>query len=528
MKNECIRLSANNVWIAEKNSDPDALIVKFVICDFGRNKNGISINQSKANNWIGTLVHTPVVGKIGVNLDGDDDFTSHNMKIEVQENEDGELERVVVFDTVAYGTFIDVGIENINGVDCIVATAKVWKRFAKACEIIESRIEEGTLSTSWEIIVEEASQAVVDGAMTKVIDKGRFIGHCLLSKYTEPAYDSSGILSVAETTAEAIEKQNKMLVNALISDITNITEGGDNNMENNDKAMISEANPENPDSEVTLDVSENNENVLVISGTEEPEDNSTDPVEPEQPEVSALTQFDIIKQLSKAIRKVADDWGWIEYIFPTEMYVIWHKGENEGSELDRLKFTYSIDNDKVSLNDEGVPVTISFDLLTLQAEYEKSTSELSKKDEAVIMLDSKVEELNTQLSSLQESYNQLSEFKTKYDAEVAEQERQAKLNEIKDYALKSKKISEAEFESDEIIKSAIENIDYSTIKSIIADRVVSETLSASTQAPNEEIAMSAKNDILDIQAQIITDSTDTTSMSTTEKRKIMSAFLGYK
>lgn len=527
MKNECIRLSANNVWIAENNSDPDALIVKFVICDFGRNKNGISINKEKANDWISTLVHTPVVGKIGVNLDGDDDFTSHNMKIEVQENEDGELERVVVFDTVAYGTFIDVGTESINNVDCIVATAKVWKRFAKACEIIESRIEEGTLSTSWEIVVEEASQAIVDGAMTKVIDKGRFIGHCLLSKYTEPAYDSSGILSVAETTAEAITEQNKMLVDALISDITNITEGGDNNMENNKQTIISEINPE---PEVTPDVSGKDEGAPVVSGVEEPEDKKTEPIEPEQPEVSALTQYDITEQLSKAIRNATDNYGWIEYVFPVEMYAIWRKGGYDGlnnKELDRVKYNYSIENDKVSLVGEGEPVTISFDVLTLQAEYEKSTSELANKDEAIIVLNSKVEELNTQLSSLQESYDQLSEFKTKYDAEVAEQERQTKLAEIKDYALKSNKISETEFESDETIKSAIENIDYSTIKSIIADRVVSETLAAST-ATKEEPMVSTKNDMLDIQAQIITDNTDTSSMSTTEKRKIMSAFLGYK
>lgn len=101
-----VSLISDNVWIAEESlSDPDALIVKFVICDFKRNKNGVLLNRKTITNWLSTLLNNPVVGKIGVNADGDDDFSSHNMTISVQENANGELERVVEFNTEAYGTF---------------------------------------------------------------------------------------------------------------------------------------------------------------------------------------------------------------------------------------------------------------------------------------------------------------------------------------------------------------------------------------------------------------------------------------
>ena len=75
-------------------------------------------------------------------------------KVDEHGNEYYEVE----FDTDAFGTFFDVGIETINDIEYIVASCEIWKRFSKACEIIIKRIKEGTLHTSWEISIEESSQ----------------------------------------------------------------------------------------------------------------------------------------------------------------------------------------------------------------------------------------------------------------------------------------------------------------------------------------------------------------------------------
>lgn len=192
-----ITLYSSQVYLAEDNSNPDSYIAKFVICDFGRNKNGVSLNREGIENWLVTLKNKPLVGKIKMKYDGTYDFTGHNMKLVNKVDEDGNEYQEVEFDTDAFGTFFDVSIETINDQEVIVASCEIWKRFTKACEIIVNRIKDGTLHTSWEIAIEKSHQGIVDGFMTKIIDVGRFIGHCLLGKQVSPAYDSSGLLEIA-------------------------------------------------------------------------------------------------------------------------------------------------------------------------------------------------------------------------------------------------------------------------------------------------------------------------------------------
>lgn len=194
-----IVLYSSQVYLSEDNSNPDSYIAKFIICDFGRNKNGVALDRNNIDQWLSTLKNKPLVGKIKLRYDGTYDFTSHNMKKVKKVDEHGNEYYEVEFDTDAFGTFFDVGIETINDIEYIVASCEIWKRFSKACEIIIKRIKEGTLHTSWEISIEESSQGIVDGLMTKIIKVGRFIGHCLLAKDVSPAYDSSGLLEIAST-----------------------------------------------------------------------------------------------------------------------------------------------------------------------------------------------------------------------------------------------------------------------------------------------------------------------------------------
>lgn len=526
-----VTLVSNNVWIAEENSaDPDALIVKFVICDFKRNKNGVLLNRKTINNWLSTLLNNPVVGKIGVNADGDDDFSNHNMTISVQENADGELERVVEFNTEAYGTFTNVAIETIDNAEYIVATARIWKRFARACNIIQERITQGTLHTSWEIIVEDSEKQMVDGVITDVINSGRFIGHCLLSKYVEPAYDSSGILSVAEVNTNAnLGNDNSEFVKALIDDLSVANtehKDGEKIMNKNNKniveSQITDVSKQTNEPEVdvnTVDTKPETEEVETEANAEVEvsQDTTEDNTEVSETVISSLTVDDICKKLYEKIDK--HERGYILYLIPEEHIVIWKKPfDPHETALTATKYSYTVSGDDVEV-DEGTVVEIVFEdkLKAVQLEYSELKEKFDAQCDTIITLNSQFEELNTKYSSLNEEFTSLSEFKSKYDAEIAEKEHLEKVEEIKSYALKSNKITLSEFEDNTEIKDAIQNIDYSTIKSIIADRVVNEVATP--------VSTSAVSTSTTLKAQIIEDNKDTSKMSIKDKKNVMSDFL---
>ena len=112
------------------------------------------LNRATIDSWLQTLVNKPVVGKISGN-----DFTSHQYK-------NGK------FNTDAFGVFTKVYISTLDtGDECIIAEGMIWKRFEKACAIIQSRISRGlTVSSSWELINNESHIEEIDGRKVKVID----------------------------------------------------------------------------------------------------------------------------------------------------------------------------------------------------------------------------------------------------------------------------------------------------------------------------------------------------------------------
>ena len=65
-------LDSRNVVISEDSSD--SIFVKFVICDFDVNGNGVQLDRSTISNWLPTLINKPLLGKIEVSDDGDMDI----------------------------------------------------------------------------------------------------------------------------------------------------------------------------------------------------------------------------------------------------------------------------------------------------------------------------------------------------------------------------------------------------------------------------------------------------------------------
>lgn len=453
---------SDQVYLSE-NSNPDSYIAKFIICDFGRNKNGVALDRNTIENWMSTLKNKPLVGKIKMRYDGEYDFTGHNVREVEKVDENGNKYREVEFDTEAFGTFFDVAIETINDKEYIVASCEIWKRFTKACEIIVNRIQEGSLSTSWEISVEKSIQGIIDGLMTKIIQAGRFIGHCLLGKNVSPAYDSSGLLEIASTNYD-MEFAEALSQDILSQGLDKENEAKEeNNLQSNIETQVAEENVEETVVETPVaNTTESSTETEVIENKDETE-------------VSQLTEYDLRKKICEACRAKLDKWCWISFHFPVEKEV-WLEVDGRESELDFVRMTYTVENDTITVSDpEEVKLTVSIaDVNTKIAELEE---EVSTKDDAIIKSGEEIARLKTEIS-------ELSPFKEKF--EKAEQERiENELKEKKETIIssitKSGLITREEIEESEELKGYVENLDEKSLKAVLADRYIASLSEKNTE-----------------------------------------------
>ena len=474
---ENITLYSSQVYLAEENSNPDSYIAKFIISDFGRNKNGVALNRDGIENWLSTLKNKPLVGKIKMRIDGTYDFSGHNMKIVEKVDEDGNAYKTAEFDTDAFGSFFDISIETINDVEYIVASCEIWKRFSRACEIIIKRIQEGTLHTSWEIAVEKSHQGIVDGLMTKIIDVGRFFGHCLLAKDVSPAYDSSGLLEIASTNYDVDLEFAEALSQDIISqglDIENKAKE-ENDLHNTIETNVAEEGtvvetPVAKTEEQTTEFSETTETKETVKSSEDKTEQTT------ETEVSALTEWDLRKKIREACRAKLGKWCYIAYHFPVDKEV-WLEVDDRESELDYVRMIYDVvENDAISVSEpEFVKLCVTIkDINTTVSEYEKTIAE---KDELIVKASSEITSLkseNTELSQYKEKFTQMEQEKA--EAELAQ-----KKSDLIAYVVKSGQISKEEIESSEELKGYVNTLDKKSLMAIVGER-----LSASVNEKSEK------------------------------------------
>lgn len=462
-------LYSSKAYLSEDNSNPDSYIAKFIICDFSRNKNGIALDRNTIETWISTLKNKPLVGKIKMRYDGEYDFTGHNVKEVKRIDENGKEYLEIEFDTEAFGTFYDVSIETIDNVEFIVASCEVWKRFSQACEIIIKRIKDGSLSTSWEISVEKSSHGIVDGLMTKIIQTGRFIGHCLLGKNVSPAYDSSGLLEIAST------EYDMEFAEALSRDI--ISHGLDRKNEAKEDINLQIKN-------VTSVAEKNVEETVVDTPVAQSEGNSSTEINATEnnrrTEVSQLTEYDLRKKVRESCRAKLDKWCWISFHFPVEKEV-WLEVDGRESELDFVRMTYEVNNETITVSEpENVKLTVSIsEVNTKIAELE---IDISTKDEAIIKSGEEISRLKAEIS-------ELTPFKEKF--EKAEQEKvAAELQGKKDTLLssitKSGLITKEEIEKSDELKGYVDTLDDKSLKAILAERYM-ESLNSNETLASETI-----------------------------------------
>lgn len=475
---------SRNICCSEITEHPDHYLAKFVICDFSVNGNQVALNRDTIESWMSTLVGNPLVGKLVVAPKGELDFSGHNMKVVTRKDDDGNEYKTAEFDTDAFGSFQSVGIEKIDDTDFIVASCKIWKRYPKACATILRRIESGTLNTSWEIDVLKAHKGIVGGRIAKIIDDGVFTAHCLLGANVEPAYKCSKLLEVAETDF-GLE-----LANAYIEDTKEISNIESNekeakNLELNKDKETQTAQVENPtkteqaEKTATESTTEPTTPAEPDVQTSEEGGEPTPPTEPETgtepagesdptPETSSLTGRDLYMKLEDAVSKISSDY-YMTDMFP-EDHTIWCKKWGYMNELDYIMFPYTVEDDEVSLGEpQNITLTVS----------------ISDVNTKIAELNNTIASLNTELQSAKEEVASLAPYKDqaeKAEAEKAAAELAQKKENLRQYALSSKMITEAEVSEGGNYASLIENLDETSIKSVIAERCVE----AAKKAPAEK------------------------------------------
>lgn len=473
---ENIMFANYNLVVSEIQEDSVSLNAKFIICDFGVNGNYVMLNRKTIETWMSSLVGQPVVAAITINDDGTADFDGHNFVLVNRIDKDGNPYQYWRFDTEAFGTFLSVEIEQINGKEYIVATAKLWKRFADFCALVKKRLTEGTLSTSWEIAVEKSHFEMIGGYKVKVIDAGQFMGHALLNKSLPPAYQDSQLLEVAN------QNQNDLdLIAAIKQDIIKVAKEDDCTLKKTKMIVEQSENTANTTVEDNTVVAETTEPVAEIepvSGntTDESAVNDESTTETSvEPEQSAMTEYDLWKEIRQSIANKlnVDEWEFcIIYHFPVDK-VVWVQKWDAESELDIIKFTYTVENDVVTVSEpEDGKLTVS--VSQINATVEEMQNKIDELTDSLVKASAEITEKVKIIS-------ELTPYKEEF--EKAEQERIAAETQIKRDELKSLAIMSGYIHDDELnpeassfnqdIHDAIYNLDEKSVKAVIADRLVS-------------------------------------------------------
>ena len=237
-------------------------------------------------------------------------------------------------------------------------------------------------------------------------------------------------------------------------------------------------------------------------------------------EKSELTDNDVMQGLYNAIsEKLGIPYYYfciIANIVTTNTVWVQRWDSDNASELDVLVFTYTVDNDVVTVSDpteEKLTVSVS----EINNKIAELNANIEKQNTSLVEASSKVKELSTQIAEL----TPFKEAADKAEKERIEAETTSKREELKNHALKSGFITESEFVSDENIKASIDNVSQKDLDAIIAERFI-----ASLNKKESNVETSSKEK----EAKKIEESTAKLNLSNSETKpvnykEIMESFL---
>lgn len=207
-------------------------------------------------------------------------------------------------------------------------------------------------------------------------------------------------------------------------------------------------------------------------------------------EKSELTDNDIRRKLYSAIADKLNVNVWELNIIAviSTSNTVWVQTWNQDSELDVMVFTYTVTNDEVTVSEPS-----NEKLSTSVSQINSTISELNKKidtlNTSIAEASSKIQDLNTQVAEL----TPYKEAADKAESERIEAETAEKREQLKAFALKSGLIKESEFESDEKIKTCIDNVSQKDLNAIIAERFIASLNSKETKVENTQEIASAND-----------------------------------
>ena len=396
-----------------------------------------------------SIIGYPIVAKLITDKKGNPvDFGGH----EVTKKKDSEGNISYKFNTVPIGSILDSNIETIDGKECIVISTKLWSdRFPEYFTVLDKLWEDGKVSSSWELAVNEWEETD-EGKILKDVE---FLGNCILGSTVEGAVPGAGMLEYAEINNDEIA-----LASALRNDIDKNNEVGEKMNENENITKANE-NPEN----ITA---ENDENVNPDNVSEE--NVNADNTNKDNKQTSALTSYDIETKLESLVCK--DGYGYPSYIFPEEHYALCRSWKDNS--LDFTKVNYSVSDNDVEI--------ISTEKVSLVVEVKDMNTFVAEKNDAIIKMDSEIAELKTKVESLEKDSAELAEIKKQNE----EAELKKKQDEVAEYAKSSGYFTDEEMASDEF-KNLIAEADINSVKALIADKCVAERKNSATIEVSEKI-----------------------------------------
>ena len=528
MENENLfKINGGLISISEQESDPSRKLAKFLLCPLDEaNANGKGIKESDlSEDEMNTLVGQPLVTKVVYNEQTKQyDFSGHLMKKVWKYDSNGNLVKFSDFtSTNPIGYHIGVEIEDVdfNGTvkRCLVANVTLWTRYYRAMEIIERL---GTnLHTSWEVSYSNSYEENGTEWLTGIL----FLANCVLGTNINPAYKIAGLLEVAEEQQDNDELE-EALVNDLIEISTLDAEQEKNKVNIQEEIQINNSENENiienQDTETSIQSDENsvdnklNENIEEKGGIVDMAENKI------KTEIASVTTNDLYSKVSTAINAIdCCKYICISRIYPYEFRAVGYDWSAE-CEDDFIEYSYTVNSDESISITSQTPVKMTFvpsvqideQMQTMQMQLDGVNDELSTKKtelstkldeivalgESIISLKDQISEKDTLLAELEP----LKVEKAEADAKKVEEEEAEKKKCLSEMLVSSKYFSQEEIEKSEEIKEAISSLDESKVKTILAERVITEAQKIKDE-PKETVASEIKEKEVEVSTDLTTN-----------------------
>ncbi len=358
-----------------------------------------------------SIVGFPILAKLIKDKKGNPiDFGSHELKYKIKQ--DGKYE--LHFSTMPIGSVVDSWIEerSLEGHEdkksCILVKAKLWTSRFPEYFKVFDDLYSKGKISSSWEISVKKQTIVKEG---KILDDIEFIGNTLLGTNVIAAVPSAGVIEYSELLECASADNSETLLSAaLIKDIYK------------------------------------NEEEKVLSN--------------EKIKVASLSDKDIRRKIYESWKDRYQEDIDIFLFFPEDHTVWLRSWDYNALDTEYISVSYSVEGDNLILGEpKKCKLTVAI------PDINKTVEE---KNDAILEMSEKINLLSNEISELKEYKNKILQIEKSEKEKALEQEKQK----LADYAVSSGYITKEEIKEAENIKTMINNLDKSGIKSLISDRAV--------------------------------------------------------